>query len=244
MTVTESMPRAILLDLDDTILAFSEGADPCWRRTCERFAFRIEGLSPDRLFDAIKESRAWFWGDLDRHRRGRLNLDRARREIVAEAFARLSIHAPALVNEIAYAYALEREDTIRPFPGAVEALRQLRGQGIRLALVTNGDAETQRCKIDRFGLAPLFDCILIEEEFGVGKPDERVYRYTLDQLGVKPEETWMVGDNLEWEVRGPQKLGIRGIWLDFVDKGLPEACPVHPDRIVRSLAELSKEVLT
>ena len=112
---------------------------------------------------------------------------------------------------MANAYALEREGTIQPFPGAIEALRHLRSQGVRLALITSGNAGVQRQKIDRFGLAPLFDCILIEGEIGVGKPDERVYLHALDQLQVKPEEAWMVGDNLEWDVAAPQRLGILGI---------------------------------
>jgi putative hydrolase of the HAD superfamily len=30
-------------------------------------------------------------------------------------------------------------------------------------------------------------------------------------LGVGPEETWMVGDNLEWEIVAPQRLGIYAI---------------------------------
>ena len=231
-------PKAVLLDLDDTILAFSAGADPCWQKTCKTFASRVEGLTPAKLFDIIKETRAWFWGDPERHRRGRLNMRDARREIVATALNRLDIDAPALAHEIADAYALERDDTIAPFPGAIEALCHLRDQGVRLALITNGDAEAQRRKVANFGLAPLFDCILIEGEFGVGKPDERIYRQALDQLGAKPEETWMVGDNLEWEVQAPQRLGIFGIWLDFKGAGLPENSRVRPDRIIRSLAEL------
>jgi putative hydrolase of the HAD superfamily len=237
--MTKAMPKAILLDLDDTILAFSKGADPCWRRICQRFAPRIGGLTPEELFRAIKERRAWFWGDPERHRWGRLQLDEARREIVAEAFAQLNVDAPALANEFADSYALAREETIEPFPGAIEALRHLRDQGIKLALITNGSAGVQRRKIDRFKLTSLFDCILIEGEIGIGKPDEGVYRRALDKLGAKPEETWMVGDNLEWDVQAPQRLGVFGIWLDFVGKGLPEASSVRPDRIIHSLAELA-----
>jgi putative hydrolase of the HAD superfamily len=133
---------------------------------------------------------------------------------------------------------LEREDALQPFPGAIEALRHLRGQGVRLALITNGNADAQRRKIDRFDLSPLFDSILIEGEFGVGKPDERVYLHALDQLNVKPEEAWMVGDDLEWDVRAPQRLGMFAIWLDFAGRGLPESSLVRPDRIIRSLSEL------
>lgn len=233
-----SLPKAILLDLDNTILALSDSADPCWRRVCEEYASRIDGLTPERLFDAIKESRVWFWEDPQRHRRGRMNLDAARREIVAAAFARLNIEAPALANKMADSYAVEREEALQPFPGAVEALHHLRDQGVRLALITNGNAKAQRRKIDRFELGPLFDCIIIEGEFGVGKPDESVYLHALTQLNVEPEETWMIGDDLEWDVAAPQRLGIYGVWLDFTGSGLPENSPVHPDRIIGSLSEL------
>jgi putative hydrolase of the HAD superfamily len=167
-----------------------------------------------------------------------LNLDQARREIVAEAFARLNVDAPVLANDVAGSYTLEREETVRPFPGAIETLRYLRDQGVRLALITSGSAEAQQRKIDRFGLAPLFDCILIEGELGVGKPDERVYLHALEQLNTEPEETWMVGDNLVWDVQAPQRLGMFGIWLDFAGSGVPETSPVRPDRTIRSLAEL------
>jgi putative hydrolase of the HAD superfamily len=187
---------------------------------------------------AIDASRAWFWSDLERHRRGRLNLKQARQEIVSAALLRLNIDAPALVGEIADAYTVAREATVQPVPGAIETLRSLRDQGVRLALITNGSAEVQRGKIERFGLVSLFDCILIEGEFGIGKPDEQIYRSALDQLKVTSEETWMIGDNLEWDVAAPQRLGIVGIWLDRTGSGLPVSSPVRPDRIIRTLSDL------
>ena len=48
----------------------------------------------------------------------------------------------------------------------------------------------------------------------------------------------MVGDNLEWEVVAPQRLGIYAIWHDGYGAGLPPGCPIRPDRIIRSLPEL------
>ena len=60
----------------------------------------------------------------------------------------------------------------------------------------------------------------------------------MEVLGVSARETWMVGDNLEWEIVAPQRLGIHAIWHDGYGVGLPPGCPVRPDRIIRRLSEL------
>ena len=112
------------------------------------------------------------------------------------------------------------------------------GERCALALVTNGSAATQRAKVVRFGLAGLFDSILIEGELGFGKPDPRIYAEALRALDVTPADTWMVGDNLEWDVAQPQRMGMSGIWIDVRGAGLPPGCPVPPSRIVRALSDL------
>lgn len=239
--MNDHLPKAILLDLDDTILALTESVDPCWRRICKRFASRIKGITTNELFAAIKEIRIWYWGNSERHRRGRIDLIRARREIVAAALLLLGLDAPTLANEIANAYTLEQEKAIRPLPGAIEALQRFRSQGVRMALITNGSADGQWRKIQRFKLTALFDCIVVEGGFGVGKPNEQVYLHALKNLDAKPEETWMIGDNLECEVSAPQRLGIMGIWIDLSGQGLPEASRIIPDRVIRSLADLANE---
>ena len=75
----------------------------------------------------------------------------------------------------------------------------------------------------------------------VGKPEERAYTHAMDALGVTPRDTWMIGDNLEWEVVAPQRLGIYAIWIDVHGDGLPPDTTVKPDRIIRSLTELVPE---
>src|SRR5438309_12069001 len=92
---------------------------------------------------------------------------------------------------------------MRLFPDAVESLEHFRRRGVSLALVTNGDASLQRDKGERLGLARFFDVILIEGEFGVGKPEEIVYRHVLQALDTAPEEAWMAGDHLEFDVDAP-----------------------------------------
>jgi putative hydrolase of the HAD superfamily len=232
------LPKAILFDMDDTILKDSGNESECWLSACRSHCLPSEHPSPEALEAAIRAHRRWYWSDPERHRLGRLDLERAREEIVAAALLQLGVDAPALPEAIAQTYGALRDAAIRPFPGALETLHVLRERGLRLALITNGSSRLQRRKIEVHGLAPLFDYILIEGEFGAGKPDESVYLHALSQLGVLPSQAWMVGDNLEWEVVAPQRLGIFALWHDVAGTGLPAATTTRPDRIILALSEL------
>jgi putative hydrolase of the HAD superfamily len=142
------------------------------------------------------------------------------------------------VETLADAYNALHDEELSLFPDAHETLDRLKELGVRLALITNGAAEPQRAKVVRFALEHRFDHIQIEGEHGFGKPEERAYTHAMATLGVGPHETWMVGDNLEWEIMAPQRLGIYAIWHDGYSVGLPPDSPSRPDRIIRRLSEL------
>jgi putative hydrolase of the HAD superfamily len=232
-----SRVRALLLDLDDTLLDYSGGVDAHWEAAVTACA--PPGL--DRtLLTAITETRRWFWDDPERHRRERVNMLGAWQHIVEFALERLAVEADGLAPAIARDFAARRRDAMRLFPDAVDSLESFRRRGVRLALVTNGDASQQRDKIERHGLARFFDVILIEGEFGVGKPEEIVYRHVLRSLGTAPDAAWMAGDHLEFDVEAPQKLGLFGVWIDRGGQGLPAGSRVRPHRVVRSLRELAE----
>ncbi len=235
------LPPALLIDLDDTILDDSGGTEAAWMAACIEAESRLPALDAARLREAIEQARTWYWADAARHREGRLDLLASRRLIIRQAIACFDVEpatCDALATDLAELVHARREAAICPLPGAVDTLHALRERGVRLALITNGAGPTQRAKIERFALAPHFEVILIEGENPWGKPDERVYHAALQALGVAPAEAWMVGDNLEWEVAVPQRLGMRGIWLDRAGAGLPPGSSVRPDRIIRSLSEL------
>jgi putative hydrolase of the HAD superfamily len=231
-------PRAILFDLDETILKYPTDADTCWQTICHRFRGRVLGVSSEALFAAIREHRDWYWSNPERFYWGRLHLEAARREIVAGGLRRLGVDDLLMAEEIARAYAVLREEGVEAAPGALEALRALRLRGVRLALVTNGPAELQESKIAAHRLPDLFDCILISGKLGYGKPDERIFRLALAELGVAAHETWMVGDNLEWDVVAAQRLGILGIWVDARGQGVSGSSTARPDCVIRTLTDL------
>ena len=231
-------PRGALFDLDDTILSINARVEESWYKVSADFSSRYDNLHVDRLMAAIGEVKDWYWSDLERHRQGRLKLAIARREVVEIALARLGINDSKAAGELSDAYGKEIEKNMQLFPGAIDTLKHFRRNNILLALVTNGASEIQRRKISRFDLEPLFDCIVIESEFGVGKPDGRVFQHALNQLGIDKKDAWMIGDDLARDVAGAKQMGILSIWVDWQNKGLPVPSAVQPDRIIKSITEL------
>jgi putative hydrolase of the HAD superfamily len=229
--------KALLVDLDDTLLDYSGGVDDSWTSACTTC---IEGhpLDAATLVAAVAESRRWFWDDPVRQRRERVNMLLAWQRIVEHALGGLGVVREGLAATIAREFASRRREFMRLFPESLACLESLRQRGIGLALVTNGDATQQRDKIERHDLARFFDVIVIEGEFGAGKPDEAVYQHALKGLGIAPAAAWMVGDHLEFDVAAPQRLGLRGVWVDRDGRGVPSGSAVRPDHIIGSLSEL------
>jgi len=232
------LPKGILFDLDDTIIAFDGAANTARLQVCKKYYTECSLSNANDLFQAISTTSQWYWSDRDRHKAGRNNIDDARREIVNLALEKIGINDLPLAHNIANDFIKLREEMIELFPQAEETLEYLKNNNILLALMTNGESEKQRSKIKRFNLEKFFDIILVEGEIGYGKPDKEVYTMALDALNLEPDDVWAVGDNLEWDVWGPQQLGIYSIWNDYKKQGLPSTSDVVPDRVINSIAEL------
>ena len=235
------LPRAMLIDMDDTILSAYGRPEIAWNNVAAEFAGEFGPLSSQQVAAAVVDAGRRFWAVAEAE--WRLKLAEARHVVVREGFAALAAAGrPALPVDLAIRLAdrftAYREEEMFIFPGAHDAIDALKARGVKLALVTNGAADTQRAKVERFELTHRFDHIQIEGEHGFGKPEERAYRHAMQALGVTAPETWMIGDNLEWEIVVPQRLGIYAIWMDAHGDGLPADTTVKPDRIIRSLTEL------
>jgi putative hydrolase of the HAD superfamily len=237
------LPKAILFDLDDTLISAYNRPDLAWHTIAHEFTDDLHPCPPAEAAMAINLAADIFWSDPERHRTGRLQLIDARTTIIADAFLELKKagHAPPgpdVSRRMAARYNAYRDERMHLFDDAHHVVDTFRAKGVKLALITNGAAIPQRAKVTRFDLTHRFHHIQIEGEHGFGKPEERAYRHALAALEVDASETWMVGDNLEWEVVAPQRLGIHAIWHDVLGEGLPEGSTIRPDRIIRSLAEL------
>jgi len=235
------LPKAILMDLDDTLIAFDAVTARCWQTVCEAFV-RQESAAFDavKLQDTLAQVSRAYWSDPERHRAGRANLPATRRLLVRQAFQSLGIADGEKADRLADDYTALQKASQHLLDGVPEALQIISGLGIRLAAVTNGTSSEQREKLSRFCLMPFFEAVFIEEERGFGKPDLRVYQTALDALKLQAKDVWMIGDNLIWDVGAPQKLGIYSVWNDYRQTGLPQGSDILPDMIVPSVYALSR----
>jgi putative hydrolase of the HAD superfamily len=230
-----SCPKFLILDLDDTILDYSAPGERVWKRLYDEFARRM-CIPVGELQKAVDESRREYWSDFDRFREGRLDLKRARRIFLRDAFEKLGRTDWDTADELADTFSRDRETAVQPFEGAIDALRAFRAGGARMVLLTNGESSMQRAKIERFRLAPFFDAVFIEGETGIGKPDPRAHRAALAALGADPPRAWMVGDDLDFDIRPARALGMRAAWIHDPADGPANAadCTVPS---LRALAE-------
>jgi len=232
------LPKAILFDMDGTILNYEVKPEEAWKEACRIPAERTGLFETERLLSSIDEIREWYWSDPERLRAGRLNLFEARKTIVRIALEKIGFTNEGIVDEVATIYWHLREGSIRFPQDTEETLREIGNKGIKLGLLTNGAADMQMTKIRKFGLAKYFGVCLIEGEVGCGKPDPKIYETALGKLQVKTEKTWMVGDDLIADIDGAQRVGIFSIWCDYDKNGLPGNSKIKPDSIINSISEI------
>lgn len=105
----------------------------------------------------------------------------------------------------------------KPYNEQIEVIKKLRTSGIKTAIVTNIPKEridSQKRKISVLGLEPLFDAIVISAEFGIHKPDRRIFDHAAKLVGASNEECLFVGDDPTSDVQGAINAGMEAVWID------------------------------
>jgi HAD superfamily hydrolase (TIGR01549 family) len=102
-------------------------------------------------------------------------------------------------------------------PDVKPVLQKFRALGLRLVVVSNANGRLRHL-FDRVGLTECVDVILDSHEWGVEKPDPRLFHLALEQSDAEAASTAHVGDLFHIDVAGARAAGLReGILLDSAD---------------------------
>ena len=199
--------RAVLFDAMGTLLALQEPVPRLVRALRDDHGLSV---SPEQARRALAAEIAFYRAHHDEGRDAvsladlRLRCAGALRAALPQS-ARLP-PAGALVTSLLGALRFEIFADVAP------ALAQLRGAGLRLAVVSNWDVSLHEVLRDA-GLADGFDAVLTSAEVGAAKPSPAIFAAALSALGVRAADALHVGDSPEHDVAGARASGLRAVLL-------------------------------
>jgi putative hydrolase of the HAD superfamily len=103
-------------------------------------------------------------------------------------------------------------ERFRLFPESRAVLNAL-GRKYRLGLVSDSQAAYILPELHMTSLEGTFETVVISSHLGYRKPDPRLFRRALDQMGLSGDEAIYVGDSWERDMAGALDAGIRGVWI-------------------------------
>lgn len=102
-----------------------------------------------------------------------------------------------------------------------DTLSKLKRMGLKIGLISTGYEEDINAIFDKVNLQKeLFDVIVGANTIKKEKPHPDVFRYALKKLNVSSQETVFIGDNIDADYRGAEKVGIKAILIARTEKRL------------------------
>ncbi|MCK4968364.1 MAG: HAD-IA family hydrolase [Candidatus Aenigmarchaeota archaeon] len=143
---------------------------------------------------------------------------------------------PSILNEITNIYWNYIYNHIKLYPQAKSTLKLLKQNNLKVGLVTDSLLDIQIEKLRRLSITDYIDFIVSSEEAGKEKPHSAMFLLALKKGNCKTNETIMIGDNLERDIRGANKMKITTILKNTFR--LKNTRPA--DYIINDLNELTK----
>jgi HAD superfamily hydrolase (TIGR01662 family) len=121
----------------------------------------------------------------------------------------------------------------------VPALEDLREAGYRLGVIANQPSQVREA-MTRDLLVPYFEVWGVSDDLGLRKPDPALFVHAVRTAGASPDDTIMVGDRLDYDIRPAKAAGMRTIWVlrgEAPDRPTPEQL-AEPDLAIEDLTGL------
>ncbi len=252
--------KAIIFDFDDTLAIERASAEEAMMITCKKVRQKYN-VEPQELYENIWEKARNLWHNNSPVRKycvdvaissweglwGRFEGDDENLKILSSwtpTYRKQAWYNNLLesgVDDINFAEYLseefqkQRRKIHKVFNDSEPTLIELKKK-YKLALITNGASDLQREKIKGSGLGKYFNEIVIAGDVGIRKPEPDIFNIVLSRIGTKPDKAIMVGNDIESDIEGAQKIGIKSVWLNRNKE--ENHSNIKPDYETVSLTEL------
>jgi putative hydrolase of the HAD superfamily len=205
------MTKHIFFDLDHTIWDFDRNAQETLLELYEVYQLKTLGLhSAQDFIDRYTENNHRLWAQ---YHLGEISKETLRAERFRNTFIELGVSPEHVPQQFEDDYVRISPTKTNLFAGAEKVLAYLQKK-YQLHIISNGFKETTLTKMEVSGLNPYFTQVIISEDVGVNKPNPAIFEHALTKAAAEKQESIMIGDSLEADIRGAQAFGLKAIFFN------------------------------
>lgn len=202
------MIKAILFDLDNTLLDFNKGEYDALKVIYNDLNIPY---NEDTINLFIKHS-GYCWGELEKNK---MSLNECKRNRWIYFLNDLNIK-DINIDEITDKFSNELSKGHYLMNNALETLERL-SKKYKIYIITNGVSFIQHKRIKESKIEQFINGMYISEEIGYFKPNKEYFDYVLNDIGLSNKEVIVVGDSLTSDILGANNSNIDSILLDNND---------------------------
>ena len=218
----------LLFDADNTLFDFDGSSVQAF----DKFVNHI-GLDPQKDYYAIYQvGNHQVWADFEQ---GEITADVLRWKRFDLFFKAIGYDGDShKANRLYLDFLVDFASLI---PGVRGLLDQLRLDGFKLVIITNGLKEVQKPRILKQNLTDYFQSIIVSDEIGIAKPDPQFFKIAADSINhPDKDKVLVIGDSLTSDIQGGNNYGYDTCWYN--PNGKSNATSAKPTYIISDLKEL------
>jgi putative hydrolase of the HAD superfamily len=206
--------RDIFFDLDHTLWDFETNAKEVLFELHGMNALAERGVTDfDYFFERYSYHNTRLW---DRYTKGFIKQDELRWKRMWLTLIDFKIGDEMLSRLMAVQFLERLPFKKNIFPYTAEILQYLKNKGYRLHLITNGFETVQHNKLRSSNLHDYFLEVITSEASNSLKPHPEIFAYALAKTGATKEESIMIGDNLDADIKGAMDAGMDTIFVNHL----------------------------
>jgi len=204
------MIKKVFFDLDRTLWDFETNSELVLKELYVDFNLKDYIPSVEDFLNTYRQKNNALWA---LYRKGCLDSSVLKQKRFYETFLAYGIDKQELAQNFGKIYLEKLALKKQLFPGAIKLLNYLI-EKYALYILTNGFQEVQIKKIVNIGLDKYFKQIFTSDTIGYQKPQPAFFEFVLKQVDEAPEYCIMIGDDLDTDIMGAKRCGIKGIYFN------------------------------
>jgi putative hydrolase of the HAD superfamily len=207
--------RIILFDLDDTLFAHTAAVAQGLTRHLHLSGCSRAATDHDKALIRWRELEELHYHS---HLMGEVGFQEQRRLRVRDFASDFGICISSDIEADAWfnGYLIEYRRAWTLYDDVIPTLDSLVAAipDVEFGIITNGEKNISLDKLNALDLNKRIVHTIISGEFGVTKPDRRIFEHACKMFSVVPSQGLYVGDRLHTDAIGAREAGLRGIWLN------------------------------